>query len=531
MIVKFIELVLHNFKAVRDLSLDYTDVLKLTGKNGEGKTSIGEAPVWIMWGKDLFGADYTKGISSPRPTTYEYDKVFASILLSIDGSEYKFAREIDGSSNNFYVNDVGKTASEFKDSVSKHFEQDEFMALYYPGYFFNLHKDKQREQLVQAVPVPLNKMVFEEMSRLSPDQDRKDIKLNPQAEKLAEMFKKQSVDDIKAIHAGPKNKSGLNAKLKTDHISAQSKTKTLKEQLQRLPSVVIDIASKQTAVSVFDTQITEIEKVIATAGETNSVHTSLQNKATEAQRLVNLSKDKWLPLRDEVIEDTCKTCKQPVLAESLAAVTSDKDRRKTEYQANHKALVAARDEANQLLAEAKYIDVTEQFQNIRDLEQKRNPLLEEIRNQQERERLTADVEKAKTDEEKVLADLRESTFILDAVKAFKSKETEIQAESIQAMFTSLSVRLHKYVKSNDEWEPDFSVQMNGKDFVSLSFGEKITAGLELTEVLFKNSNLITPVFVDGVGEYTGEYKVFDQLITAQAVLGQALQINGKEVAA
>lgn len=530
MIVKFLELTLHNFKAVRDLHIHYTDVLKLTGKNGEGKTSIGEAPVWILWGKDLFGGDYTKGITSPRPTTYEYDKVFASILLSIDGSEYKFAREIDGPDNNFYVNDVDKTAAEFKDAVASHFDQDEFMSLYFPAYFFNLHKDKQREQLVKAVPVPLNKTVFEEMSRVSPEQDRKEIKFNPQALKLDELLKKQNIDDLKAIHGGPKNKSGLNAKLKTDYISAQSKTKTLKEQLQRLSSAVVDIGSKQIMISMYDAQIAVIEKVIARAGVTNSTYTSLQNKVNEAQRLVDLSKDKWLPLRDEAIEDTCKTCKQPILAESLAAVTADKERRKTEYQANHKVVVANRDEAKRLFAEAEYIDVSEQLQNIRDLEQKRSPLQDEIRVQEDRERLTADVEKAKVDEEKTLSDLRESTFILDAIKAFKSKETEIQAASIQSMFTSLSVRLHKYVKSNDEWEPDFSVQMNGKDFVSLSFGEKITAGLELTEVLFNNSNLITPVFVDGVGEYTGEYKVFDQLITAKAIEGQALQINGKAVA-
>jgi hypothetical protein len=528
-VIKFLELGLHNFKAIRDLSIQYTDVLKLTGKNGEGKTSIGEAPIWVLWGKDLYGADYSKSNYSPRPSNYEYDMVHASILLSINGVEHKFAREIVGSANNFYVNDVDKSAAEFKEVVASHFDQDEFMSLYFPAYFFNLHKDKQREQLVKAVPVPLNKTVFEEMSRLSPEQDSKDIKLNPQAVKLAELLKKQKIDDLKAIHGGPKNKSGLNAKLKTEHIAAQSKTKTLKEQLQRLSSTVVDIGPKKQMIAVFNAQIVDIEKVIEAAGTTNSTYSALLSKSTETQRQVDLSKDKWLTLRDEAIEDTCKTCKQPLLAESVEVVKDDKERRKVEYQANHKSLIAKRDEARRLFSDAEYIDVSEQLQNIRDLEQKRNPLIEEIRIQEECERLTLEVEKAKADEEKTLADLRESTFILDTIKAFKSKETEIQAAEIQSMFTNLSVRLHKYVKTTDEYEPDFSIQMDNKDYISLSVGEQIEAGLELTEVFFKNCNLVTPIFVDGVGEYTGSYMVFDQLITAQAVIGEALKINGQLV--
>jgi hypothetical protein len=51
------------------------------------------------------------------------------------------------------------------------------------------------------------------------------------------------------------------------------------------------------------------------------------------------------------------------------------------------------------------------------------------------------------------------------------------------------------------------------------------AGLELSEVLFGQSELITPVFVDHIGEYTGPIAVYDQLITAGAVRDQELQIE------
>jgi hypothetical protein len=73
------------------------------------------------------------------------------------------------------------------------------------------------------------------------------------------------------------------------------------------------------------------------------------------------------------------------------------------------------------------------------------------------------------------------------------------------------------------------IQMDGKDVSAISQGEKITAGLELCEVLHLQSKMVVPCFVDGVGEYTGDYNVYGQLIIAQAVRGQKLQINGQEV--
>ncbi|MOA44599.1 hypothetical protein D3C78_1669030 [compost metagenome] len=85
------------------------------------------------------------------------------------------------------------------------------------------------------------------------------------------------------------------------------------------------------------------------------------------------------------------------------------------------------------------------------------------------------------------------------------------------------------MKTKDEYVPDFSIQMNGKDYATLSVGEKITAGLELTEVLFRQSDLIVPTFVDGIGEYTGDFKIYGQLITAQAVKGRALTIETEDL--
>ncbi|MDU5949080.1 MAG: ATPase, partial [Paenibacillus macerans] len=118
---------------------------------------------------------------------------------------------------------------------------------------------------------------------------------------------------------------------------------------------------------------------------------------------------------------------------------------------------------------------------------------------------------------------------LDAIKAYRAKEAELQAEKVQALFTTLQIRLFKFVKTTGEYESDFSIQMSGKDYATLSTGEKIAAGLELTEVLHKQSGLIVPTFIDGIGEYTGEVAVYGQLITGRAVKGQKLKIETEDL--
>ncbi|MGO4375081.1 ATPase, partial [Paenibacillus sp. MCAF20] len=243
------------------------------------------------------------------------------------------------------------------------------------------------------------------------------------------------------------------------------------------------------------------------------------------QQQVTASKEDWPKLKNEPIRDTCRTCKQPLLGEALTSATADKEQRMADYQARHKSLQERRDEAKAALAEAKWIDVAEQKETSIQAEAIWESLYDKLRAAKERERLTGEVADAEIAESAILHNLRDSIFILDSIKAYRAKEAELQAAEIQSKFTTLSIRLFKYVASRDEYDPDFSVQKDGKDFISLSVGEKIEAGLELTEVLHKQSGLVAPIFIDGIGEYTGPVQAFDQVITGCAVPNQDLKIE------
>jgi len=516
---RFIRLGLRNFAGLEgDTAVEYGDITKLSGKNGEGKTSIGTGPVWTFCGTDINGSRY-----NPSPTTYEFDRVYSALTLEVDGEQIEFAREIDEKGKNAtYINSVPTKAKEYEESVAALFDKEDFLAMYNPGYFFTQHWSKQREQVLKYSIPPAKSEVLKEMSRTNPDQKVKDIALNPAAAKLDELMKKHSLDDLQKIHGGT---GGQKSKLEKQHIAAQSRTKTLQEQLDRLPDTGVEVETLKEESAAHLQEIKAIEQATAAAGETNRKRSLLTTQVDAARVQVKAAADRYMAVYNEPIEDTCPSCKRLLDEEAVKAVTDTKEKQKDKLRNEHTELVEKRKALEAELATIEPVDVSEQQKQVHELEAKRRELEDSIRSQADRQRLHDEVTTARQAEADTLTSLKESIFILDAIKAYRAKEAELQAAKVQSLFTRLKIRLFKYVKTSGEYEPDFSIQMDGKDYVSLSVGEKITAGLELIEVLHKQSGLIVPTFIDGIGEYTGDIVVYDQVITAQAVKGQELKIE------
>ncbi|MCF7753402.1 ATPase [Paenibacillus xylanexedens] len=519
--VRLIETEVINFAGLRAKKVEYGDVTRLSGRNGQGKTSIGTAPVWTLYGTDLFGNKY-----NPSPTNYEFDRVYASTILQVDGVPIKFAREIENGTNSFYINDVPTKAKEFEAAVAELFDKDEFLSFYNPIYFFGRHWTKQREQIMKYTTQPAKKEVFQEMSRTAPDQKPKEITLNPAAEKLNELMKKHTLDDLQKIHGGT---GGQKSKLEKQHIAAQSRTKTLQEQLDKLPaSSGENIESLQALEAELREQIKVADELPARAYQIENQRREIANRLQFQRDQIAQSKERFMVLHGEKIEDRCPTCEQSLDENAVAFAQENKDTRVAKAREAHQALIAKRDEIEaELSAAPVLIDVGDLPKQVREFEDQLEVVMTDIRNQNARAQLEADVAAAKQAEADTLTSLKESVFILDAIKSYKAKEAELQASKVQSLFTTLTIRLFKFVKTKGEYEPDFSIQMDGKDYLALSTGERIEAGLELTEVLFKQSELIVPTFIDNIESYTGRFAVYDQLITGRVVEDQELKIEAE----
>lgn len=498
--IQFKELKLINFKSHSDILVSFGERTDITGDNGEGKSTIPQSITWLLYNTDTFGSKL-----DPTPITYDSDETKVSLLLDVDGKQVLIERVLKKGKSQCYVNEVPTAATKFNNFVNELFDKDLFLSLYNPNYFFTMHWEKQRAMLLQYISAPLKKEVLIHM-------------LDKQSEVLEPLLKKQSIDDVKAAHSDKKKR------LDKQYIAAQSKTKTLKEQLEyHAPSVPLE--SLQAELKPLLKQRKELDEINDSANDVNIKINTLNTKIHNLNRERDSMKDDWALLKEEKIEDHCRVCKQPLQDESLKAAEEEKQQRMDNFKASFNDVIAQRTKLEEELKTLEYIDVSETREKLMELQSKIEPLEKEIAKHKDYKHYVDQVEQAKAEEKECLKTLNESIFILDSIKDYKAKEAELQAEKVQALFTTLSVRLFKQNKTDGEIKPDFEIEMDGKPYSKLSLSETIRAGLELRDVLSAQSELITPVFIDNAESITKFKEPIGQLILCRVVVNQKLDIK------
>jgi DNA repair exonuclease SbcCD ATPase subunit len=498
--VNFKTLNLQNYKSHRDLQVNFGEVTKISGDNTKGKSSILESISWLLYGTDALG-----GKTDPTPITYVADETLVQLLISVDEKQLLLGRGLKKGKVQYYINEVPSKAGEFNEVIEKMFDKELFLSLFNPSYFFTLHWEKQRAMFLQYVSASARKDVLKSLPETV-------------GTTLEKYLKKHSLDDLERIHKENKIKKDKS------YIAAQSRTKTLKEQLENLSEQKIDIDSINAELAQIDKNVRELEEKIDSAIDKNQEYNNLQTMIRAVQDQIEMSKERWPALKNEVIEDTCKTCKRPLDDEAVAAVQTDKDARIEEYKANHNFLLKQRDKLKSELAEKEYIEINDIRDQVRELDLKGHPLRQTIHTYSQYQGLETQVKNAEADEAATLQDLNASIFILDSVKAFKAKEAELQGEKVQALFTTLSIKLFNELK-NGEVKASFEIEMDGKGYHKLSLSEGIRAGLELRDVLSEQSELITPCFVDNAESITSFKQPNGQLVVSRVVAGQELKVE------
>lgn len=497
--IKFKTLSLKNFKSHQDLTVNFGERTEIAGDNGLGKSSVGEAITFLVYGTDLLGSKI-----DPTPITYESDETLVSLLLQIDTKDLLLGRGLKKGKTTYYVNEVPSKAGEFNELVDSLFDKELFLSLFNPSFFPSLHWEKQRAMILQYVSAPVSKEVLKHLPEA-------------QGKVLGEGLKKYTLDDLEKIHKENKNKKDK------AYIAAQSRTKTLKEQLEeQAPTVPLE--SLKAELSQFKKQREEIEKVTDAAADKSGRINVLQNQIKALLDEREGMKHEFKFLKAEKLEDTCRVCKQPLQGEAVQAAEEEKEKRIRDFKARYDEVVSRRKELEDELSQLDYIDISEQLEKAREIQAKIEPIEREMDKYNYFKNAQAQVEQAEKQEKEVLESLNNSIFILDSIKAFLAKEAELQAEKVQALFETLSIKLFEQLK-NGEMKPTFEIEMDGKPYRKLSLSEGIRAGLELREVLSKQSNLIAPVFVDNAESITKFKEPTGQLITSRVVAGQALKIE------
>ena len=166
--IGIVRMTLTNFKGIRSLEMNFDpEVTNVFGDNATGKTTLMDAFLWTLFGKDSQNrADFNiktldaKGKALPK---LEHE---VTVILSVDGVETVFrrcykenwvkkrgtAKEVmDGHTVDYYVDDVPLSKREYDAKVSAICPEQLFRQITNPSYFPSLKMQEQRRMLFEIV--------------------------------------------------------------------------------------------------------------------------------------------------------------------------------------------------------------------------------------------------------------------------------------------------------------------------------------------------------------------------------------------
>ena len=161
------KIVIDNFKGVRHFELEIESMMtEIHGTNGTGKTSLYDAYLWLLTGKDSKGSEAFK-VQPVDENNETIPKLTTSVscLFSIDGVETTFKRSLSqkwskpkgtdreilkGNTTDYFIDDVPVTATAFGAKVKESFcDIDKLRMMSSVFQFFSLPVKEARAMLVE----------------------------------------------------------------------------------------------------------------------------------------------------------------------------------------------------------------------------------------------------------------------------------------------------------------------------------------------------------------------------------------------
>jgi len=200
------KLVLENFKGIKNLSIDFEDSQEssIHGRNGLGKTTIADAYFWLLYGKNSqnqsdFGLK-TKDennkvinfLENVVEGTFEIDESIVTLKrlnrekwVKKKGNEIS---ELKGNETIFFINDVPKTLSEYKQFVDSIIKEEIQKILSNPNYFNSSMKWNERRVVLSSIIGDIN---VEDITSKIPVENIEILNQMLNSEKTLEDYKKE----------------------------------------------------------------------------------------------------------------------------------------------------------------------------------------------------------------------------------------------------------------------------------------------------------------------------------------------------
>lgn len=578
------------FKGYKDkveYDLGYRTII--TGDNGLGKTTIGEAIVWCLTGCDIWGNEKaaTRLVNNKKPKVTE---VVLDFLL--DEDPQTIIRRKKGSGNDLYWNEAKVTTNDIARDIFKN--KNVFLSIANPYYFPEL-APKDAKQLLSDVLKPIASTdIFAELG------DYLSKVLNDNGFRLADTFLQDAMADLKEQEENIIYLEGVQSHINEEmkDIKSQQKRafddtelKKLQKELESLKNIDnVDVElSKLQKPKDFISELSELrveEATLKASLNTLSLQELLpveakkerkeellrqyhnkkaqldfmESKFVECDKCgnsIDLTKETKEMLKVEIKEICSAGVKLKDEIKEIEAKNAEIIENNTKIKANKKAEVSQQlkkiESKRQLFlaqAEADKQEYEEKRQAILSKKEKTNAeylyklnyLEHRIQSLEEDKeeilRLNASIDAAISHNEKLVKDkelneekIKNSKNKIEQLKVAIDAAKQYNSIKLKKQFNQIKPYLDKVeinfekLTKDGELKEDFKVLYEGKEFNKLSDAQKIKASLEISNLLINAQNLHFPIFIDRAESINIIPEIDTQMIQAKVTKDSEIKVE------
>lgn len=201
--MKLLSMKLTNFKGIRDANFDFADGgnYNIYGANEAGKSTTFDALTWLLFDKDSADTkDFSvKTIVDGEPLHHAEHSVECAFLMESglrvtlkkvfkerwQKPRGKADAEFAGHTVNYFINEVPKSAGEYKKYIAGIIDEKKFKTLTIPTYFNEKLKDTERRELLMDIIGGVDPEIV--------------IAMDPELKELPKLLQGRSVEDYKLV--------------------------------------------------------------------------------------------------------------------------------------------------------------------------------------------------------------------------------------------------------------------------------------------------------------------------------------------
>lgn len=213
------KLSLRNFKGIRELDANFGEITNIAGANATGKTTLKDAFLWLLFGKDSTGrADFQiKTLAADNEPLHHLDhevtglinfgsesinlrKIYREKWTKVKGRPHA---EFSGHTTEFFWNDVPLKEKEYQAAISTIISETLFRLLTDTNFFQTLSKGEQRSQLLAIAGEIDERDILETLGAEALGAiNIKDLDQIVEGKKTVDQYRDEIKSKIKALQTG-----------------------------------------------------------------------------------------------------------------------------------------------------------------------------------------------------------------------------------------------------------------------------------------------------------------------------------------